>query len=226
MEPDHFFYKMAPDWRDALAPVARNIRQMDDFLKAEQEAGRDYLPARENIFRAFREPMANVRVLIVGQDPYPNPNHAMGLSFSVPKDVRPIPGSLRNIFTELKSDLNVEPPPNGDLTFWAESGVLLLNRVLTVQAGEAGSHQNKGWEQITDCAISALANRGGPLVAILWGRAAQSLRPLLQQTPRIESPHPSPLSAHRGFFFFFSFSRAHELLISAGGEPVNWDLRR
>lgn len=226
MEADLFFSKMAPDWREALAPVRQNIRQMGDFLKAEQEAGRNFLPAREKIFRAFAEPMENVRVLIVGQDPYPNPQYAMGLSFSVAKDVRPIPGSLRNIFTELKSDLNLEPPPNGDLTLWSKSGVLLLNRVLTVQAGVAGSHQNKGWEQITDCAISALVNRGGPLVAILWGRAAQSLRPLLRETPCIESPHPSPLSANRGFFGSRPFSRANELLISAGGEPVNWDLRR
>ena len=226
MEPDLYFSNMAPDWRDALAPIARNIKQMDEFLKAEQEAGRNFLPARENIFRAFREPMANVRVLIVGQDPYPNPQHAMGLSFSVAQNVRPIPASLRNIFAELKSDLDLEPPPNGDLTLWAKSGVLLLNRVLTVQAGAAGSHQNKGWEQITDFAINALVNRGGPLVAILWGRAAQSLSPMLRQTPRIESPHPSPLSANRGFFGSRPFSRANELLISAGGEPVNWDLRR
>lgn len=226
MEPDHFFSQMAPDWREALAPVAQNIRQMDDFLKSETEAGRDFLPARENIFRAFREPMADVRVLIVGQDPYPNPKYAMGLSFSVNKDVHQLPGSLRNIFTELKADLNLEAPPNGDLTLWAESGVLLLNRVLTVQAGATGSHQNTGWEQITDCAISALVNRGGPLVSILWGRAAQSLRPLLQQTPRIESPHPSPLSANRGFFGSRPFSKANELLLSAGGKPVNWDLRR
>ncbi|HEX2856922.1 MAG TPA: uracil-DNA glycosylase [Propionibacteriaceae bacterium] len=215
---------VAPDWADALAPVEGNVHAMGDFLRAELAAGRSYLPAGDRVLRAFTRPLAGVRVLIVGQDPYPTPGHPVGLSFSVERDVRPLPKSLVNIYRELSDDLGIEPAPHGDLTGWFEQGVLLLNRVLTVRPGAAGSHRGKGWEQVTQCAIEALVARGGPLVAILWGRDAQSLTPMLGDVPRIASPHPSPLSAHAGFFGSRPFSRANDLLERQGGVPVDWRL--
>ncbi len=215
---------VAPDWADALAPVEGNVHAMGDFLRAELASGRSYLPAGDRVLRAFTRPLAGVRVLIVGQDPYPTPGHPVGLSFSVERDVRPLPKSLVNIYRELSDDLGIDPAPHGDLTGWFEQGVLLLNRVLTVRPGAAGSHRGKGWEQVTQCAIEALVARGGPLVAILWGRDAQSLTPMLGDVPRIASPHPSPLSAHAGFFGSRPFSRANELLERQGGVPVDWRL--
>lgn len=214
-----------PGWAAALEPVADRIAAAGEFLRAEIAAGRTYLPAGHNILRAFRTPMESVRVLIVGQDPYPTPGHPIGLSFAVNRDVRPIPRSLANIYRELSADLGVEPAPHGDLSSWTNSGVLLLNRVLTVQPGKPASHRGKGWEQVTDRAISALAARGGPLVAILWGRDAQSLTPLLDGVPIIASAHPSPMSADRGFFGSRPFSRANELLVRQGGQPVDWTVR-
>ncbi|WP_156754124.1 uracil-DNA glycosylase [Actinokineospora pegani] len=211
-------------WAQALAPVADQIATMGEFLRTEIAEGRRYLPAGENVLRAFQQPFADVRVLIVGQDPYPTPGHAVGLSFSVAPDVRPIPKSLINIYKEYQEDLGHPKPANGDLTPWAEHGVLLLNRALTVQPGKANSHQNKGWEPVTEQAIKALAARGGPLVAILWGRNARNLKPMLGTVPAIESAHPSPLSAHAGFFGSKPFSRANELLIEQGGEAVDWRL--
>lgn len=217
---------MAPDWADALEPAAGDIAAMGQFLRDELAAGRSYLPAGEHILRAFAEPMANVKVLITGQDPYPTPGHPVGLSFSVAPDVRPLPRSLVNIFAELEADLGIEPSASGDLTPWAEQGVLLLNRVLTVQPGAVGSHRGKGWEAVTEQAIRALAARDTPLMAILWGRDAQGLTPLLGGTPLIESAHPSPLSASRGFFGSRPFSRANELLAGQGASPVDWSLHR
>ena len=216
---------MAPDWAEALEPVADQITEMGAFLRAEIAAGRTYLPAGANILRAFTEPLADVKVLITGQDPYPTPGHPVGLSFSVAPDVRPLPRSLTNIYAELQTDLDIAPATSGDLTPWAQQGVLLLNRVLTVRPGEAASHRGKGWAAVTEQAIRALVARERPLVAILWGRDAQSLRPLLADTPVIESAHPSPLSASRGFFGSRPFSRANELLVSQGAEPVDWHLR-
>src|SRR6516165_9323128 len=213
-----------PGWADALEPVAGRIAAMGDFLRAEVAAGRRYLPSGENVLRAFKQPFAGVRVLIVGQDPYPTPGHAVGLSFSVAPEVRRLPGSLVNIFREYSDDLGYPAPATGDLTPWAERGVLLLNRVLTVQPGKPGSHRGKGWEEVTGQAIGALAARPGPLVAILWGRDAGSLAPLLGQVPRLESAHPSPYSADRGFFGSRPFSRANDLLVRRGGEPVDWRL--
>ena len=176
------------------------------------------------MLRAFKQPFADVRVLIVGQDPYPTPGHPIGLCFSVAPDVRPLPKSLVNIFQEYCDDLGHPMPSNGDLGPWTERGVLLLNRALTVQPGRPNSHQGKGWEEVTEQAIRALAARGGPLVAILWGRNARNLKPLLSPVPCIESAHPSPLSAHNGFFGSRPFSRANELLEQQGGEPVDWKL--
>ena len=215
---------VAPDWAEALAPVEPEIHAMGEFLRSELAAGRSYLPAGDRVLRAFTRPLAGVRVLIVGQDPYPTPGHAVGLSFSVERDVRPLPKSLANIYRELADDLGIEPASHGDLTGWFEQGVLLLNRVLTVRPGVAGSHRGNGWEQVTQCAIEALAARGGPLVAILWGRDAQSLAPMLGDVPRIASPHPSPLSAHAGFFGSRPFSRANNLLERQGAAPIDWRL--
>ena len=215
---------VAPDWATALAPVEPTVTELGTFLRAESAAGRRYLPAGGNILRAFTQPLSEVRVLIVGQDPYPTPGHAMGLSFSVDGRVRPIPKSLVNIYRELHDDLGLAPPAHGDLTAWADQGVLLLNRVLTVQAGVPGSHRGRGWERVTDLAITSLVARGGPLVAILWGRDAQSLRPALGDIPVIASAHPSPLSASRGFFGSRPFSRANTLLVEQGAAPVDWSL--
>ena len=213
-----------PTWVPALEPVADTITDMGSFLRAEVAAGRGYLPAGDNVLRAFTLPLDEVKVLVVGQDPYPTIGHPVGLSFSVAPDVRPVPRSLQNIYRELDTDLGLPTPPHGDLTSWFERGVMLLNRVLTVQPGKSDSHQGKGWEAVTDQAISALAARGGPLVAILWGRKAQSLGRLLGEVPRIESAHPSPLSASNGFFGSRPFSRANDLLVQQGGEPIDWRL--
>ena len=213
---------VAPDWAEALAPVDDTIAAMGGFLREELAAGRTYLPAGDRILRAFERPLSDVRVLVVGQDPYPTPGHAVGLSFSVAPEVRPLPRSLVNIFRELYDDLGVGPPTNGDLTPWADAGVLLLNRVLTVAPGAAGSHRGRGWESVTECAIKALAARGGPLAAILWGRDAQGLKPMLGGMPWVESPHPSPLSASRGFFGSRPFSRVNDLLVRQGGAPLDW----
>ena len=211
-------------WAEALAPVAGDIARMGDFLRAEVADGRDYLPAGDRVLRAFRQPVGDIRVLIVGQDPYPMPGHPIGLSFAVDRHVRPIPRSLSNIYRELADDLGIEPPAHGDLGAWNRHGVMLLNRVLTVRPGEPGSHRGKGWEPVTDHAIRTLVARDAPLVAILWGRDAQSLAPLLGDTPRIASAHPSPLSASRGFLGSRPFSRANELLEANGGRPVDWSL--
>jgi uracil-DNA glycosylase len=212
-------------WAGALAPVAGQIATAGDFLRAEIAAGRRYLPAGTNILRAFTQPFDQVRVLIVGQDPYPTPGHAVGLSFSVDAHVRPLPRSLANIFREYRDDLGLPSPSNGDLSKWAERGVLLLNRVLTVEPGRPGSHRGKGWEQVTAQAIRALVARPTqPLVAILWGRDAGTLRPMLADVPCIESAHPSPLSADRGFFGSRPFTRANHLLADLGTDPVDWRL--
>lgn len=215
---------MASDWAEALAPVEGVVEAMGRFLREEIAVGRGYLPAGEHVLRAFQRPLSDVRVLVVGQDPYPTPGHPVGLSFSVAPDVRPLPPSLVNIFRELVNDVGVDPPTSGDLTPWADHGVLLLNRCLTVQPGKSAAHRGRGWEKVTDRAIEALAARGGPLAAILWGRDAQSLKPMLGPIPWVESVHPSPLSASRGFFGTRPFSRVDALLEKQGGSPVDWRL--
>jgi uracil-DNA glycosylase len=227
---------MEPGWAKALAPVADDVAKMGEFLRAEVAAGRTYLPAAEHILRAFQQPFDDVKVIIVGQDPYPTPGHAIGLSFAVAPDVRPLPKSLVNIFNEYRDDLGFPLPANGDLTPWAEQGVLLLNRSLSVAPGSPASHRGKGWESVTEQAIRALAERhrstasqagavkGGAAVAILWGADARKLKDLLGPIPSIESAHPSPLSARRGFFGSKPFSRANQLLVEQGGEPVDWRL--
>ncbi len=213
-----------PGWASALEPVAPKVAELGDFLRAEVAAGRGYLPAGANVLRAFTYPMSAVRVLVVGQDPYPTPGHPIGLSFAVDRAVRPLPRSLQNIYRELRDDLGCELPEHGDLTKWCENGVMLLNRVLTVRPGAAGSHRGKGWEAVTEHAIRALVARGGPLVAILWGRDAATLRPMLGDTPVVASPHPSPLSAAGGFFGSRPFSKANALLERQGAQPLDWSL--
>lgn len=213
---------MAPDWAEALQPVAADIAALGERLRAETAAGRGYLPAGDRVLRAFQRPMADVRVLIVGQDPYPTPGHAIGLSFAVDAHVRPIPRSLGNIYRELEADLGIPPAAHGDLSAWTSQGVLLLNRVLTVAPGAPASHRGWGWERVTEHAIRALVDRAQPLVAILWGKDAANLRPLLGDTAIVASPHPSPLSASRGFFGSRPFSRANELLVERGGAPIDW----
>jgi uracil-DNA glycosylase len=220
MEPRALAELIDPGWAEALAPVATQVAAMGEFLRSDGP----YLPAGVNVLRAFTRPFADVRVLIVGQDPYPTPGHAIGLSFAVERSVRPVPRSLQNIYRELQADLGIETPAHGDLSAWADQGVMLLNRVLTVRPGASGSHRGKGWEAITATAIHALAERGGPLVAILWGRDAISLEPMLGTVPVVKSVHPSPLSASGGFFGSKPFSRANALLVQQGAAPVDWSL--
>ena len=217
---------VAPDWAEALAPVDEQIARMGAFLRAENASGRGYLPAGEHVLRAFSRPLAEVKVLVVGQDPYPTPGHPVGLSFSVAPGVAP-PKSLVNIFRELVDDLGVPAPSSGDLTPWADAGVMLLNRCLTVTPHDSNSHRGKGWEQVTDQAIRALAARaaeGQPLAAILWGSNARSLKGELGAVPWVESVHPSPLSARNGFFGSRPFSRVNRMLEEQGGTPVDWRL--
>ncbi|MBO9043314.1 uracil-DNA glycosylase [Curtobacterium flaccumfaciens] len=224
MEPRPLADLVDPGWADALAPVEPDVHRIGAWLRDETAAGRHYLPAGGDVLRAFASPFDAVKVLVVGQDPYPTPGHPIGLSFAVDPAVRPVPRSLANIYRELADDLGVTPPPHGDLRAWSDQGVLLLNRVLTVQAGEAGSHRGKGWESVTDQAVRALVARGTPLVAVLWGAQAGSVRPLLGDTPVVASAHPSPLSASRGFFGSRPFSQVNALLESQGAPPVDWTL--
>ncbi|MER5774394.1 uracil-DNA glycosylase [Streptomyces sp. NPDC002039] len=213
-----------PGWARALEPVAAQIAAMGDFLRGEIAAGRTYVPSGANVLRAFQQPFDEVKVLIVGQDPYPTPGHAMGLSFSVAPEVSPWPPSLDNIFREMHADIGTGRPLNGDLTPWTRQGVLLLNRSLTTAPRKTGGHRGKGWEAVTEQAIRALAARGKPLVSVLWGRDARNLRPLLGDLPAVESVHPSPMSAANGFFGSRPFSRTNELLVGQGAQPVDWRL--
>jgi uracil-DNA glycosylase len=214
-----------PSWVPALAPHQATFSEIGDYLRAESAAGRPWGPPGTRILRAFEQPLDEVRVLIAGQDPYPTPGHAVGLSFSVAPEVRPLPRSLQNIYRELREDLAVPAPSTGDLTPWAQHGVLLLNRVLTVRMGEPGSHRGIGWEVITAAVISALVDRpDSPLVAILWGRDAQALEADLIDVPIIASAHPSPMSADRGFFGSRPFSRANALLDELGADGIDWTL--
>lgn len=213
-----------PSWLPALGPVEDQVHALGAFLRDEVAAGHGYLPDGPRVLRAFEQPLDDVRVLVLGQDPYPTPGHAVGLSFSVERDVRPLPRSLANVYRELHDDLGVPPAAHGDLTAWTRAGVLLLNRVLTVRPGAPASHRGKGWEAVTQAALEALGRRGGPLVAVLWGRDAAGAARWLGDVPTVESAHPSPLSASRGFFGSRPFSRVDELLVAQGGRPVDWRL--
>ena len=216
--------KIHPSWREPLSSVAMEITSIGEFLRNEIADGRGYLPDAQNILRAFQSDFDFVKVLIVGQDPYPTPGHAIGLSFAVARDTRPLPRSLQNIYRELRSDLEITTPDHGDLSAWSAQGVLLLNRVLTVSPGSPGSHRGRGWELVTDCAITALVARRTPLVAILWGKDAGTVKGLLGDTPTISSAHPSPMSADRGFFGSRPFSRTNAFLGSVGTKAIDWQL--
>ena len=213
-----------PSWVPALEPHRATLTELGEFLRAEVTAGRGYLPAGNQVLRAFEQPLDRVSVLIVGQDPYPTRGHPIGLSFAGAPDVAPLPRSLINIFVELTEDLGLPRPSTGDLTPWTERGVLLLNRVLTVSPGAPASHRGRGWEPITAAALDALAARGGPLVAILWGRDARQLSGRLPGIPIVESAHPSPLSARSGFFGSRPFSRTNDHLRRLGAPPIDWSL--
>ncbi|MFQ4147541.1 uracil-DNA glycosylase [Arthrobacter sp. LAPM80] len=215
---------LAPDWAQALSPLDATLRRLGAMLAGEYDAGTRFLPLPTQVLRALGTPMAGVKVLIVGQDPYPTPGHSVGLAFSVDRATRPLPRSLSNIYKELNTDLGITPAPHGDLSAWADQGVMLLNRVLTVAPGEAGSHRRRGWEEVTEAVITALAARNTPLVSVLWGKDAQRLAPLLEGTAIIESAHPSPLSASRGFFGSKPFSRVNDLLTAQGTAPIDWAL--
>ena len=215
---------VGPGWVDALAPVEDDIAAMGEFLRAEQHAGRRFLPAGTEVFAALRMPFDDVRVLVVGQDPYPTPGHPIGLAFAVARDVRPLPRSLQNIFTEYVEDLDHPSPTTGDLTPWVDRGVLLLNRALTVRPHAPASHREAGWEPITERIVDALVERGRALVAVLWGRQAQQLQPRLGDVPAVTSVHPSPLSASRGFFGSRPFSRVNALLAEQDADPIDWKL--
>ena len=212
------------DWQDVLAPEFEKeyYQQLHAFLKDEYQHHRVY-PDMYHIFQAFEwTPFSQVKVVILGQDPYHGPHQAHGLSFSVQPGV-PVPPSLQNIYKELQDDLGIAPVDHGYLKKWADQGVLLLNSVLTVRDGQAFSHQGHGWERLTDVAIHQLSERPKPVVFILWGRAAQTL---IDQTRNIviKSAHPSPLSASRGFFGSRPFSKANAALTAMGEEPIDWQL--
>ncbi|MEC8179427.1 MAG: uracil-DNA glycosylase [Pseudomonadota bacterium] len=222
-----------PDsWQDTLAPVLATpeARKLGGFLRAEEAAGKAIYPPQGCRLRALElTPLDQVKVVILGQDPYHGPGQAMGLSFSVPDGV-PHPPSLRNIFRELADDCGIPAPASGDLNAWARRGVLLLNITLTVEAGHAGSHAGRGWDAITDACVAAVATREQPAVFILWGSHAQKkasrIAELNEPTRHcvIRSPHPSPLSAHRGFFGSKPFSRANAFLEQVGLGPVDWQI--
>lgn len=211
-------------WEPLLEAERETLLSLDGFLTSESTQHRPWSPSAPLVLRALQDPMERVRVLVLGQDPYPTAGHACGLSFSTAVDVSPLPRSLSNIFKELVADTGVPFPSSGDLTPWSDQGVLLLNRVLTVTTGQAGSHRGRGWESFTEAVLRELVTRGGPLVAVLWGRDAQSASPLLDGVPTVASAHPSPLSARRGFFGSRPFSRVNELLLAQGADPVNWQL--
>lgn len=220
MAAEDYLRPLHPDW---------NLPGVEEMLQdVEQRAaqGEHILPEQSRILRAFELPPSQVKVVIVGQDPYPTPGHSVGLAFSaeLPPGV-PLPKSLVNIYTEYSEDLGLPRPTSGDLTPWFRRGVLLLNRVLTVRAGAAGSHRNIGWEKITDAAIAQVA-QNEQVAGILWGRTAQQFAPTIGAHRCVQSPHPSPLSAYRGFFGSRPFSRANQILAEQGADPVDWNLGR
>ncbi|MHA7176235.1 uracil-DNA glycosylase [Arthrobacter sp. Sr24] len=216
--------QMAPDWAAALTPQEPALRELGSMLEDEYDAGTRFLPQPTQVLRALSTPLSEVKVLIVGQDPYPTPGHSVGLAFSVDKSTRPLPRSLNNIYKELATDMGIPPSIHGDLSAWSRQGVLLLNRVLTVAPGAAGSHRRRGWEEVTEAVIRSLVARKKPLVSVLWGKDAQKLTPLLEGTAVIESVHPSPLSASRGFFGSKPFSRVNDQLLAQGVSPIDWAL--
>jgi uracil-DNA glycosylase len=213
-------------WKIKLKQVLESA-QFDQLMTRLEKAyqNEDIWPKQENLFTAFNLcPFDAVSVIILGQDPYPTPGHAHGLSFSVPSSIQPLAKSLQNIFKEFESDLNKKAPINGDLSQWAKQGVLLINSVLTVQAGVPQSHQNWGWEHFTDHVISMISEEKDGVIFILWGNSAQKKETLIDKSRHyvIESSHPSPLSAYRGFFGSKPFSKTNELLALQDKQKINW----
>ena len=216
------------EWLNAIGGefAAPYMRELSQFLRSEQARGKRIFPRGSDIFTALElTPPEAVRVVILGQDPYHGPGQAHGLSFSVPPGI-PVPPSLRNIFTELKNDLGLEPPSHGCLRHWALQGVLLLNSVLTVESGLAGSHQNRGWEQFTDRLLEVVVSAGRPTVFLLWGAQAKKKMANLDGKSHLilTAPHPSPLSAHRGFLGCGHFSQANDFLQRSGRGVIDWSL--
>lgn len=211
-------------WLACLSGHEKSLASVVAFLNFERSAGRDFLPSANVVLRALSMPVVEVRVLVLGQDPYPTPGSAVGWSFAVAPDVSPLPASLRNIFTELVGDLSVSMPASGDLTPWANQGVLLLNRVLTVEPRKPESHRGHGWEAVTLAVVRDLVLTSPGFVALLWGKSAATLASELGDTPVLRSAHPSPLSAHRGFFGSRPFSWANRELARLGREPIDWSL--
>lgn len=215
-----------PDnWKKIIGPpAAAHLSALEHFLRQEKAAGKTVFPAEENIFRALSlTNLDQVKVVILGQDPYHGEDQAHGLSFSVPAGTK-LPPSLRNIYKEMASDLGVKPPVSGDLSSWAQQGVLLLNAVLTVESGLAGSHAGKGWEEVTDALIRTVSDHRRGVVFILWGNYALKKRALIDESKHfvISSAHPSPLSASRGFFGSRPFSQTNDYLKSTGQRPIDW----
>jgi uracil-DNA glycosylase len=204
-----------PSWSEIFAEHSNLIESIANEIQDEI-----FCPTKQNVFRAFTYPLDDIKVVIFGQDPYPNPIHACGLAFSVPPEVKQLPKSLSNIFKELQSDVGGDLRSSGDLTDWARQGVALVNRVLTVPAGASGGHRHLGWQQLTDHVAQRLAERG--VIAILWGNDARELERYFPENFRLSSVHPSPLSAHRGFFGSRPFSKANQLLLSQGKKAIDW----
>jgi uracil-DNA glycosylase len=213
------FQMLHPDWQALLQDQKALLETIEQRFDADPKA----IPSKEKLLRAFAYPPSHYRVLIVGQDPYPNPEHAIGLAFAVPKGTTPLPPTLGNIFKELRSDLGVQIVQQGDLAPWLDRGVMLLNRHLSTQAENSAAHLGFGWAEFTDAAIKALVSvRKHQLVAILWGKQAQELAPLLSRARVISSSHPSPLASYRGFFGSKPFSRCNKMLLELGLEPIDW----
>lgn len=215
------------DWLEAVPFFASSrYYQIRDFLKAERKAGKSILPAESDVFNALKyTPLERVKVVILGQDPYPNKHHAHGLAFSIPPGEPDIPKSLKNILKELETDTGISAP-GGTLIPWAKQGVLLLNRILTVEEGKSNSHKGIGWEDLTEDIMRVVSNRKEHVAFILWGRQAQRSKKFIDVTKHMvhESPHPSPLSAYRGFFDSKPFSTVNSFLVEKGMEPVDWRL--
>lgn len=205
------------EWIDALKHVLGEIERIENSLQ-----GLAFNPAPENIFRALRQPLSKTSVVIFGQDPYPTPGHAMGLAFSVPVEIKPIPKTLTNIFRELHDDIGCVAPSSGDLTPWADQGVALVNRILTVPQGHSGGHAGLNWQVVTNEIAKILGEQD--VVAILWGNYAQELSRYFSKPLTISSPHPSPLSAYRGFFGSKPFSRTNQLLTNESRRAIDWSL--
>jgi uracil-DNA glycosylase len=213
-----------PSWLPALEESREELAALEIFLSSQMTGGVQILPEPQSIFRALSLQLDQVKVVIIGQDPYPTPGHATGLAFSVSSDVQPLPRSLSNIFSELQSDVGCERPLSGDLTSWADQGVLLLNRVLTVTGGNAGSHRGRGWEEITASLVHYLVSNNPSVVAVLWGKEAQKIEALFPAGQVISSAHPSPLSASRGFFGSKPFSSVNSKLQTLGVDSISWCL--